>query len=186
MRRFEGEETRFSTISSRFNWHAIYNGGGGKNAKIIGSSAIEKRGRNYRDRQLSLCIRISILARDSSQSRRSLSAGKKTPRPCNLQHEFNARALLRCYFRGGRLEENRPRRRGTNREEGNCEGRNSIDRDASLTSAVSPSEAEDSWKRGEGELSRILLSRKRKRGGGEDIPFRVSRIATRRGRIERK
>lgn len=79
--------------------------------------------------------------------------------------------MLRCYFRGGRLEENRPRRRGTNREEGNCEGRNSIDRDASLTSAVSPSEAEDSWKRGEGELSRILLSRERKRGGGGGYPF---------------
>lgn len=38
MLRCDGGETRFSTISSRFNWHAIYNGGKKKkkkNAKIV-------------------------------------------------------------------------------------------------------------------------------------------------------
>lgn len=72
----------------------IMGGGGGKNAKIIGSSAIEKRGRNYRDRQLSLCIRISILARDSSQSRRSLSAGKKRFDPVTYNTSLT---LVPCY-----------------------------------------------------------------------------------------
>lgn len=52
---------------------------------------------------------------NSSQSRRSLSAAKY-----DSTIVFNARALLRCYFRGGRPEENRPER-GTNREEGEGE-----------------------------------------------------------------
>lgn len=122
-----GRTRLVSTISLRFNWRAIYNKKNTRRENCRNSSPPSKGregGRNYRDRQLSLYPKSSrtiglgqfslLPPTNSSQSRRSLSAAKYDT------IVFNARALLRCYFRGGRPEENRPER-GTNREEGKGE-----------------------------------------------------------------